>query len=99
MSHPGEVAILGGGVSGIAAQKLLEKYDSLEGLLEHTDELKGKQKERVIEFAEQGRMSKVLATIDTNVPVDVDFDYDTYGGGVEDFRAYSKDKHNGSKEK
>ena len=65
------------GIPGIGpktAQKLLEKYDSLEGLLEHADELKGKQKERVIEFAEQGRMSKVLATIDINVPVDVDFD-------------------------
>lgn len=65
------------GIPGIGpktAQKLLEQYDSLEGLLEHAHELKGKQKERVIEFAEQGRMSKVLATIDTNVPVDVDFD-------------------------
>ena len=31
------------------------------------------------------------------MPVDVEFDYDTYGGGVEDFRAYSKDKQNGGK--
>ena len=63
------------GIPGIGAKtavKLLAKYDSLEGLLENTDQLKGKQKEKVIEFAEQGRLSKWLATIDTNVPVQFD---------------------------
>ena len=60
------------GIPGIGpktAQKLLAAYGSLEGLLENVDQLKGKQKEKVIEFAEQGRMSKVLATINTEVPV------------------------------
>ena len=63
------------GIPGIGAKtavKLLKLYGSMEGLLENTDKLKGKQKEKVIEFAEQGRLSKVLATIDINVPVQFD---------------------------
>ncbi|MEL6922705.1 MAG: 5'-3' exonuclease H3TH domain-containing protein [Bacteroidota bacterium] len=60
------------GIPGIGAKtavKLLDKFDSLEGLLENTDQLKGKQKEKVEAFADQGRLSKQLATIDINVPV------------------------------
>src|SRR5690554_1955051 len=41
----------------------------MEGLFEHVDELKGKQKENVINFMEQGLMSKKLATIITDVDV------------------------------
>lgn len=61
------------GIPGIGpktAQKLLAQYDTVEGLIEHAHELKGKQKERVIEFAEQGKLSKLLATIVTDVPVE-----------------------------
>ncbi len=63
------------GIPGIGAKtavKLLKLYGSMEGLFENTDKLKGKQKEKVIEFEEQGRLSKVLATIDVNVPVQFD---------------------------
>ena len=63
------------GIPGIGAKtavKLLKLYGSMEGLFENTDKLKGKQKEKVIEFEEQGRLSKVLATIDINVPVQFD---------------------------
>jgi DNA polymerase-1 len=63
------------GIPGIGAKtavKLLKQYDSLEGLLENTDQLKGKQKENVINFAEQGKMSKWLATIKTDVPIQFD---------------------------
>lgn len=60
------------GIGAKTAVKLLDKFDSLEGVLANTDQLKGKQKEKVIEFAEQGRLSKVLATIDINVPVQFD---------------------------
>lgn len=59
------------GIPGIGpktATKLLAQFDSLEGILENTDQLKGKQKEKVIEFAEQGRLSKRLATINIEVP-------------------------------
>ncbi|MEM0992597.1 MAG: DNA polymerase I [Bacteroidota bacterium] len=63
------------GIPGIGkktAVKLLAKFDSVEGLLANTDQLKGKQKEKVEEFAEQGRLSKQLATIDINVPIQFD---------------------------
>ncbi|MEM1124165.1 MAG: DNA polymerase, partial [Bacteroidota bacterium] len=63
------------GIPGIGAKtavKLLAKFDSVEGLLANTDQLKGKQKEKVEQFAEQGRLSKTLATIDINVPIQFD---------------------------
>lgn len=63
------------GIPGIGAKtsvKLLKEFGSLEGLLENTDKLKGKQKENVINYAEQGRQSKWLATIKTDVPVKFD---------------------------
>ena len=60
------------GVGEKTASKFVQEYGSLEGLLEHTDELKGKMKENVINFAEQGRMSKMLATINTEAPVEFD---------------------------
>ena len=65
------------GIPGIGAKtavKLLKLYDSVEGILENADQLKGKQKEKVIEFAEQGRMSKWLATIKLDVPVEFNAD-------------------------
>lgn len=63
------------GIPGIGektAKKLLAKYDSVEGLIENVEELKGKQKENVIAFAEQGLLSKKLATISLDVPVEFD---------------------------
>ena len=60
------------GVGEKTASKFVQEYGSLEGLLEHTDDLKGKMKENVINFAEQGRMSKMLATINTEAPVEFD---------------------------
>lgn len=58
------------GVGDKTAKKFIAKYGSLEGLLENTDDLKGKMKEKVIEFAEQGRLSKQLATIFTDCDVE-----------------------------
>ena len=63
------------GIPGIGektAAQLVGKYGSVENLIAHADELKGKQKENVINFAEQGLMSKALATINLEVPVDFD---------------------------
>jgi DNA polymerase-1 len=60
------------GVGEKTAAKFIQQYGSMEGLFEHVDELKGKMKENVINFEEQGRMSKMLATINTNVPVEFD---------------------------
>jgi len=65
------------GVPGIGpktAQKLIAQYGSVEGLLEHVDELKGKQKENVETFREQALLSKELVTIDLNVPLDFSLD-------------------------
>jgi DNA polymerase I len=63
------------GIPGIGektAVKLLKEYGSLEELLKNTDKLKGKQKENVETFAQQGLLSKELATININVPVEFD---------------------------
>lgn len=63
------------GIPGIGektAKVLVQKYGSMEGLYEHTHELKGKQKENVINYKEQAFLSKRLATIDLNVPIDFD---------------------------
>ena len=46
----------------------------MEGLLQHTDDLKGKQKENVINFGDQGILSKKLATIVTDAPIEIDFE-------------------------
>ena len=65
------------GVPGIGpktAQKLIAQYDSVEGLLDHVDELKGKQKENVETYREQALLSKELVTIHLNVPLDFGLD-------------------------
>ena len=61
------------GIPGIGektAAQLVGQYGSVENLIAHANELKGKQKENVINFAEQGLMSKMLATINLEVPVE-----------------------------
>jgi len=61
------------GVPGIGektAIKLVNEYDNIETLLKNTDDLKGKQKENVENFAEQALLSKELATIELDVPID-----------------------------
>lgn len=65
------------GVPGIGpktAAKLLAEYDNVENLIEHVAALKGKQQERVREHADQARLSKTLATIQLDVPIEVDWD-------------------------
>ncbi|MEM7015140.1 MAG: 5'-3' exonuclease H3TH domain-containing protein [Verrucomicrobiota bacterium] len=62
------------GVGEKTAKKLVAAYGSVEGLLENTDKLKGKQKENVINNAEQARLSKKLATIITDVPTNIGLD-------------------------
>ena len=61
------------GIPGIGektASQLVGQYGSVENLIAHTDELKGKLKENVINYAEQGLLSKALATINLEVPVE-----------------------------
>ena len=61
------------GIPGIGeknASILIGKYGSVEEVIAHADELKGKQQENVRNYAEQGLMSKHLATIMLDAPVD-----------------------------
>ena len=65
------------GVPGIGektSKKLIKQFGSVEKLLESTDQLKGKQKENVENFADQARLSKELATIILDVDVPISFD-------------------------
>lgn len=61
------------GIPGIGektAKKLIKTYGSIENLLANTEDLKGKQKENVESFADQGLISKKLATIILDCPVE-----------------------------
>lgn len=62
------------GVGEKTAQKLIAQFGSIENLLAHTDELKGAIKKKVEENEEQIRFSKFLATIKTDVPVELDME-------------------------
>jgi DNA polymerase-1 len=60
------------GVGEKTAKLLIKQYGSVEEIIAHSHELKGKLKENVETFAEQGLMSKKLATINLNSPVELD---------------------------
>ncbi|MFY9518783.1 MAG: 5'-3' exonuclease H3TH domain-containing protein, partial [Schleiferiaceae bacterium] len=63
------------GIAGVGektAAKLLAEYGTLENVLAHGDEIKGKLGERVREHAEMARLSRVLATILTDAPIELD---------------------------
>ncbi|MDY5210917.1 DNA polymerase I, partial [Intestinibacter sp.] len=70
------------GVPGIGEKtgiKLLKQYSTIENLIEHTDELKGSIKKKIEENKELALMSKELATIIRNVPIDVKLEDLEYG--------------------
>ena len=63
------------GIPGIGektAKQLINRFGSMENILANTDQLKGKQKENLETFAEQGLISKKLATIQLDVPIELD---------------------------
>ena len=62
------------GVGDKTAKKFLKAYGSMEALLAHTHELKGKMKEKIEANKELGLLSKELATIITDVPVQFEAD-------------------------
>ncbi len=62
------------GVGEKTAQKLIAQYGSVEALLEHASEVKGKLGEKISENGHLAVLSKQLATIDIDVPVDFDPD-------------------------
>lgn len=60
------------GVGAKTASKYIKEFGSLEALLENTDKLKGKAKEKIEQNKELGILSKKLATIITDAPVEFD---------------------------
>jgi len=62
------------------AQKLIQQFGSLENLLANTDQLTGKLQENVVKYAQQGILSKELATIHTEVPIAFNLDDSHYQG-------------------
>ena len=62
------------GVGEKTAVKLLDQYETLENVLAHSGEIKGKLGERVRENTEKARFSKWLATIRRDIPLEVHYD-------------------------
>lgn len=60
------------GVGEKTAQKLIAQFGSIENMLEHTDEIKGALRIKVEENREKIIFSKFLATIKTDVPIELD---------------------------
>lgn len=60
------------GIGDKTASKLLEKFGSVENLIAHSQEIEGKIRENIQQYAEQGLLSKKLAIIDTAAPVEFD---------------------------
>lgn len=63
------------GIPGIGektAKKLIADFGSMEGVFQNVEQLKGKMKENVINYEQQGRLSRMLATIITDAPVPFD---------------------------
>lgn len=73
------------GVGPKTAQKLIAKFGNMETLLDSTDQLKGKQKERIEEHREQALLSKELVTIRLDVPHEIQLEELAW-------RAYDKEK-------
>ncbi len=62
------------GVGEKTAAKLINQFGSIDNMLQHTDEIKGKLREKVENAIEDIKMSKFLATIRTDVPMQLDLD-------------------------
>ncbi|MBR5441201.1 MAG: DNA polymerase I, partial [Prevotella sp.] len=62
------------GVGEKTAVKLIEEFGNIDNLLENSDQIKGKLREKVEQHVDDIRMSKFLATIRTDVPIDLDLD-------------------------
>lgn len=62
------------GVGEKTAVKLINQFGNIDNMLSHTDELKGKMREKVENAIDDIRMSKFLATIRTDVPIELNLD-------------------------
>ena len=62
------------GVGEKTAAKLIAQFGSIDNMLTHTDEIKGKLREKVEAATDDIRMSRFLATIRTDVPIELDLE-------------------------
>ena len=62
------------GVGEKTAAKLIDQFGDVENMLSHTADIKGKLREKVEAAVDDIRMSKFLATIRTDVPIELDLD-------------------------
>ncbi|MHA7877583.1 MAG: DNA polymerase I [Bacteroidota bacterium] len=62
------------------AQRLIQRFGSIENLIANTDQLQGKLQENVRNYGQQGLLSKELATIHTNVPLAFKLEQSQYQG-------------------
>nr|WP_321406663.1 DNA polymerase I [uncultured Carboxylicivirga sp.] len=60
------------GVGEKRAKDMIQSYGSIDGIYENIEELKGKQKENMINFKDQVKLSYHLATIRLDVPIELD---------------------------
>ncbi|MEM1405170.1 MAG: DNA polymerase I [Bacteroidota bacterium] len=75
------------GIPGIGpktASKLLKEFGSVEGIVANVDKLKGAQQKKIQEFGQQGVLSKELATINVEVPIEFNEDSLAYDGPDEE---------------
>ena len=68
------------GVGDKTALKLLQDYESVEGIYEHIDEIKGKLQEKLLADKDNAFMSKEIATIYREVPLNTSYDEMKYNG-------------------
>ncbi len=68
------------GVGDKTALKLLQDYESVEGIYEHIDEIKGKLQEKLIADKDNAFMSKEIATIYREVPLNTNYEEMKYNG-------------------
>jgi len=71
------------GVAGVGektAAKLIQEYGTLDAVLEHAGEIKGKLGENLREHSDAARVSRLVATIRTDAPVELDLETLRWGG-------------------
>lgn len=74
------------GVAGVGektALSLLEKYENVENVYAHIDEIKGKLKEKLIQDEEKARLSLYLATIVTDAPIQIELEQCKFALNIE----------------
>lgn len=78
------------GVGDKTGVKLLAEYGTMENVLAHAGEIKGKLGEKLVQFKEQAYLSKELATILPTVPIEINLSECTYQNGASGIQTLEK---------